>query len=706
MSPTDPQATSVPTPAAQTPAIAPLRLRFRGGQHDGQVVRINSNKCTIGSAPNATLRLACPGVHPIHCLIMNGSGGTAIRSMSPDTLLNGETFDDAQLQAGDVLSAGPLQLEVVPQESASDSAPAPAPAPAPATATAPEPEPDPAEDDGSRREAQAEIDQLRVRVDTLQATNQQLVSKLEEVTARYEEQASNHASHATEQDDVLAELHALREQVSHLEQLDIEKQELTQQLAALQEQLQQTQALQAQREADLRAAAEQLSAFEAVKAAHDNFAREVLTLQKQMDQAEEYCRKWEAQQQKLENDLAAATLLNAEKDNELQALREKLANGGAYGQASVQPEISQPAVEQAAVSPELSPAPPVASHATQPLGTESLATQTVSTQTMAMDAFNSLADAATGPAPAAQPATDTVSQTMIFEEGESFENTPQDSAMAMLDKLRAELGAPAAQPEPAAPTPAAPVAETPAAAAEQPAESIPTGAPTSEEELQFSEPESAAPVDTASILAKFGHTTEDLPPEPAPTLETPQPEPDVSSSEDDDSIQDYMAQLMQRVGGGTAMPATTEIKKPAPAPKPNPNVAPKAAEPIKPKPTGKPLDPSEFVPRAVAPEASSGLKALRAVANTSTRSAIDRHQRRSLDSKAIISGFIALVAFGVCVAMGYLALNAPNLVSIPTLISLTSGFVGVLAAVKALAFSARSAIGSRRQQNLKQLSAR
>jgi stage V sporulation protein SpoVS len=118
------------------------------------------------------------------------------------------------------------------------------------------------------------------------------------------------------------------------------------------------------------------------------------------------------------------------------------------------------------------------------------------------------------------------------------------------------------------------------------------------------------------------------------------------------------------------------------------------------------LDPSEFVPRAVAPEATNGLKALRAVANTSTRSAIDRHQRRSLDTKAIISGFIALVAFAVAVAMGYLALDAESLVSIPTFLCLSSGFMGVLAAVKALAYSATAALSSRRQQNLKQLSAR
>ena len=95
-----------------------LRFRFIGGQRHGQVIRIAANKCTIGSSEEATFRLKCAGVHAVHCLILRGEGGTAIKRLGDDTLLNGEAFEDAQLSEGDRLTIGPLEFEVLGEAAA------------------------------------------------------------------------------------------------------------------------------------------------------------------------------------------------------------------------------------------------------------------------------------------------------------------------------------------------------------------------------------------------------------------------------------------------------------------------------------------------------------------------------------------------------------------------------------------------------------
>jgi hypothetical protein len=52
-------------------------------------------------------------VRPVHCLIVRGSHATVARSWTPDTRINGRTFDDATLVAGDVLSIGPVDFLVL-----------------------------------------------------------------------------------------------------------------------------------------------------------------------------------------------------------------------------------------------------------------------------------------------------------------------------------------------------------------------------------------------------------------------------------------------------------------------------------------------------------------------------------------------------------------------------------------------------------------
>jgi hypothetical protein len=91
-----------------------LRLQVVGSARDGQIVELAAAKCAIGSAAGCTLRLRARGVRPVHCLILRGANGTVARSWAPNTRINGQPFRDALLEAGDRLSIGPVEFEVLP----------------------------------------------------------------------------------------------------------------------------------------------------------------------------------------------------------------------------------------------------------------------------------------------------------------------------------------------------------------------------------------------------------------------------------------------------------------------------------------------------------------------------------------------------------------------------------------------------------------
>lgn len=86
-------------------------LRVCSGEHQGKIVRLKHSKCTIGAGPDCTLRLVAPGLKPLHCVLIAGPQGVAIRRWSEGTLLNGRTFDNAWLETGDQLRVGPVELE-------------------------------------------------------------------------------------------------------------------------------------------------------------------------------------------------------------------------------------------------------------------------------------------------------------------------------------------------------------------------------------------------------------------------------------------------------------------------------------------------------------------------------------------------------------------------------------------------------------------
>ncbi len=104
-----------------------------------------------------------------------------------------------------------------------------------------------------------------------------------------------------------------------------------------------------------------------------------------------------------------------------------------------------------------------------------------------------------------------------------------------------------------------------------------------------------------------------------------------SSGGDDESIEQYMQRLLQRVRGESEQPkpAAAPERRPVTEAEPKEEIAPEATVPESPVNT-QPSSPEELAPRAVAPEKLANMSAMRELANLSANAAIERHTRRRL----------------------------------------------------------------------------
>ena len=99
----------------------------------------------------------------------------------------------------------------------------------------------------------------------------------------------------------------------------------------------------------------------------------------------------------------------------------------------------------------------------------------------------------------------------------------------------------------------------------------------------------------------------------------------VSDNESDESIQEYMTQLMNRVGGAGSSSDETPPSYLDASPDPEPEAL---SESIQPEPENQtPLRPEEYVPKSKQPEID--VNAIRSVANESARTAIQKHSHKS-----------------------------------------------------------------------------
>ncbi len=204
-----------------------LVLRVLGSSRDGQLLRVRSNKCTIGARNDCTIRLRARGVRPMHCLIVRGGSHTLVRRWDSDTRLNGQGFSSAFLKIGDRLSIGPVELEVVTSGSPSaddsgDSEPPAVDDPAACPTSDPGPrattEAAPRTDDGlARREAERAVARLREARRQGRGRVRRLVEHLRSVRR----ELAAHGAHKLEQvrEELAAERRALEHKRQELEEL-------------------------------------------------------------------------------------------------------------------------------------------------------------------------------------------------------------------------------------------------------------------------------------------------------------------------------------------------------------------------------------------------------------------------------------------------------------------------------------------------------
>ncbi len=216
-----------------------LALRICGTSRAGQIVRLNSRKCSIGSGEHCTLRVRARSVKPLHCVIFRGGAKTVVRCWSPDTRLNGRSFSDAQLLPGDRLGVGPIEFEVVgPTEEGSQDSPRP-------TITGPVRPAGPQREEGSGTAGRKQLDQLTSR---LVLANQQGRARVKRLIGqlrlartdllRLEQGATSPLADDREQESIAAQVRGRQEALEEEhQQWEAAREEAEQRLALRAEQL-------------------------------------------------------------------------------------------------------------------------------------------------------------------------------------------------------------------------------------------------------------------------------------------------------------------------------------------------------------------------------------------------------------------------------------------------------------------------------------
>jgi hypothetical protein len=145
-------------------------------------------------------------------------------------------------------------------------------------------------------------------------------------------------------------------------------------------------------------------------------------------------------------------------------------------------------------------------------------------------------------------------------------------------------------------------------------------------------------------------------PEPAaPMFARPQ-YPSAPHSDEEESIESYMDRLMKRVRGDDGVgqsnwKASSAIAASAPTSAP----VPEPAAAVEPTPSISDSQPTEYSPRRTAPELSTDLSAMRDLANSAARTAIDQHIRQHTSRRATQRLLGAFVIVVLSLAMGYWA---------------------------------------------------
>lgn len=106
--------TEQPWTATRNPAA--YKLRLHGGTEDERLIAIPPGKHSVGSGPRCQIRLDAAGVAAMECLLVRDAAGLRVRRWSDKTLVNGQPLEEANLVAGDLLTVGPVEIEIVGPE--------------------------------------------------------------------------------------------------------------------------------------------------------------------------------------------------------------------------------------------------------------------------------------------------------------------------------------------------------------------------------------------------------------------------------------------------------------------------------------------------------------------------------------------------------------------------------------------------------------
>lgn len=149
-----------------------------------------------------------------------------------------------------------------------------------------------------------------------------------------------------------------------------------------------------------------------------------------------------------------------------------------------------------------------------------------------------------------------------------------------------------------------------------------------------------------------------------------------SESNEDDSVESYMARLLARVSGrneSSAPAASVQSSQPVATPRPTANPESVLRETFKQELAEREQEfkKPDYVPR-VAAEAGIGLDKLREIANSSARSAVKVSQKK----KSADSFMMSLTAAIICVIVGFILMKMSTGVSDPAFMGSLAAFAG------------------------------
>lgn len=96
----------------EAPTTATLALRFPADEGGG-LLPLRASTTTVGSGLRCDLRVSGIEIKPLHCVIHREAEGFVAHRWAESTLLNGKGFHRSTLQLGDELTLGRLRLQVV-----------------------------------------------------------------------------------------------------------------------------------------------------------------------------------------------------------------------------------------------------------------------------------------------------------------------------------------------------------------------------------------------------------------------------------------------------------------------------------------------------------------------------------------------------------------------------------------------------------------